>query len=100
MQIEAISVVYANLVLQGLKEVSKIPANRKEPVMVVVCSKKIISGEITFKAACGENPDALDPKYKNNEYTGFCMDNEERKQAVSDYVTELGYESLIRPIVI
>lgn len=96
MTISAIAVVYANLIDRGLKTEEKVPPNIRAEVMVVICSRKIIAKEITFAAACGKEPDAVDEKYKNHKYTGFCKNT--LKEAVIEMVSEMGYSHLVKTV--
>lgn len=98
MTISAIAVVYANLIDRGLKTEEKVPPNIRAEVMVVLCSRKIIAKEITFAAACGKEPDAVDEKYKNHKYTGFCKNTPELKEAVIEMVSGMGYSHLVKTV--
>lgn len=94
MKIPNICAIYANLIMQKLKTLEDVPASIRKETSVVLCSKYIYqTKDITFAAACGEEPDAS--TYKTHPYTGFCKGNDELKNAVAEFVVSKGYGSLV-----
>lgn len=86
--VPAICKVYANLILNGLKTIDDVQPKYKQGTNISLCAKKIIKRTITFKAACGEAPDA--EQYKTDPSTGYCLTDPDAKETLIKYLEDEG----------